>query len=169
VSLAYDSYRTLAYNTTTVLSFVNGPYRGLRKEPDALIHTPSQPFPTLVAEVGWAESYEDLLDDMNKLLVGGNGAIKIVLLVKWTKHSNNSVTGVLELYRNDRQGIPQLRQTEVIFPQPAGNPPQPLDIQRCDLYPARPPRNPNEHFPLLVNRLRYHAQISLTRQGYVPA
>jgi hypothetical protein len=51
---------------------------------------------------------------MNKLLVGGNGAIKIVLLVKWTKHSNNSVTGVLELHRNDRQGIPQLRQTKVI-------------------------------------------------------
>ncbi|KAJ6120433.1 hypothetical protein N7523_004713 [Penicillium sp. IBT 18751x] len=147
----------------------NGPYCGLRKEPDALLHTPSQPFPTLVAEVGWSESYTDLLADMNKLLIGGNGAIKIVLLVKWTKHTNGSVSGTLELYRNDRQGIPKLRQTEVIFPMPAGDPLQPLQIQRRDLYPPQAPRNPSEDFPLFVQHLRYHARISLRKEGYVPA
>ncbi|KAJ5591464.1 uncharacterized protein N7459_001833 [Penicillium hispanicum] len=150
-------------------SGTNGPYRGLRKEPDALLHTPSRPFPTLVAEVGWSESYDDLLDDMNRLLIGGNGAIKIVILVKWTKHANNSVSGVLELYRNDRQGIPRLAQTEMIFPMPTGDPPQPLDIRRCDLYSVQSPRNPNEVFPLTINRLRYHARISLAKLGYVPA
>ncbi|KAJ5582191.1 hypothetical protein N7535_000811 [Penicillium sp. DV-2018c] len=147
----------------------NGPYRGLRKEPDLLVFTPSRPFPSLVAEVGWSESYEDLLHDMNKLLVGSDGGIKIVLLVKWTKHSHDSVSGVLELYRNEREGIPRLRQTEVIFPEPIGDPLQPLDIQRRDLYPTGPPRNPKENFPLLVSRLRRHARRSLARQGYVPA
>jgi hypothetical protein len=39
------------------------------------------------------ESYNDLLDDMNRLLIGGDGAIKIVILVKWTKDANNSVSG----------------------------------------------------------------------------
>lgn len=150
------------------LSFRNGPYCGLRKEPDALLHTPSQPFPTLVAEVGWSESY-DLLDDMNRLLIGGNRAIKIVILIKWTKHANNSVSGVLELYRNDRQGIPRRTQTEIIFPMPAGDPPQPLDIRRCDLYPVQSPRNPNENFPLVISCLRYHARINLAKEGYVPA
>ncbi|KAF9244027.1 hypothetical protein DTO013E5_6468 [Penicillium roqueforti] len=43
----------------TTLSFTEGPNRGLRKEPDAFLHTPSQAFPTLVAEVGWSESYND--------------------------------------------------------------------------------------------------------------
>lgn len=128
-----------------------------------------QPFPTLVAEVGWSESYDDLLDDMNRLLIGSNGAIKIVILVKWTKHANNSVSGVLELYRNDRHGIPRRAQTEIIFPMPAGDPPQPLDIRRCDLYPVQPPRDPREFFPLLISRLRYHARISLAKEGYVPA
>lgn len=169
VSSVDDLDHTLTNKMSKALSFTNGPYRGLRKEPDALLHTPSRPFPTLVAEVGWSESYGDLFDDMNRLLIGGNGAIKIVLLVKWTKHANNSVSGVLELYRNDRQGIPRRTQTEIIFPMPAGDPPQPLDIQRRDLYPVQPPRNPNEDFPLLISRLRYHARISLAREGYVPA
>ncbi|CAL5868616.1 uncharacterized protein PFLUO_LOCUS2843 [Penicillium psychrofluorescens] len=153
----------------TTLSFTNGLYRSFRKEPDALLHTPSQPFPNLVAEVGWSESYNDQLDDMNRLLIGSNGAIKIGILVKWTKHANNSVSGVLELHRNDRQGTPRCTQTEIIFPMPAGDPPQPLDIRRCDLYPVQSPRNPNENFPLVISRLRYHSRISLAKEGYEPA
>jgi hypothetical protein len=169
VSSADGLDHTLTNNKSKALSFTDGPYRGLRKEPDALLHTPLQPFPTLVAEVGWSESYDDLLDDMNRLLIGGNGAIKIVMLVKWTRHANNLVSGVLELYRNDRQGIPRRTQTEIIFPMLAGDPPQPLDIRRCELYPVQSPRNPNEIFPLAISRLRYHARISLAKEGYVPA
>ncbi|KAJ5289864.1 uncharacterized protein N7443_010117 [Penicillium atrosanguineum] len=120
-------------------------------------------------KVGWSESYNDRLDDMNRLLIGGNGAIKIVILVKWTKHANKSVSGVLELYKNDRQGIPRRTQTEIIFPMPAGDPLQPLEIRRCDLNPVQSPRNPNENFPLVISRLRYHARISLVKEGYVPA
>ncbi|KAJ6119583.1 hypothetical protein N7523_003863, partial [Penicillium sp. IBT 18751x] len=136
---------------------------------NALLHTPSQHFPPLIADVGWSESYNDLLDDMNRLLISGNGAIKVVILVKWTKHADDSVSGVLELYRNDPSGVSRRTQTEIIFPMPAGDPPQPLDIRRCDLHPVQSPRNPNENFPLLISRLRSHASISLAKDGYVPA
>ncbi|KAF3387495.1 hypothetical protein F1880_000850 [Penicillium rolfsii] len=61
---------------------------------------------------------------MNKLLAGGNEAIKTAQLVKWTELLNNSVTRVLELYRNDQQGFPELGQTEVIVRKLADNPPQ---------------------------------------------
>ncbi|OOQ87932.1 hypothetical protein PEBR_15227 [Penicillium brasilianum] len=136
---------------------------GLRKEPGALFYTPCERFPRLIAEVGWSESYNDMLDDMNKVLDGGNGAIRVVLLVTWTKHANNRVSGVLELYRHDHD--PKLRQTEVIFPIPAGDPLQGLDIQGRDLYDVPPNRNADERFPLDIRRLRYIARNSLAREG----
>jgi hypothetical protein len=106
---------------------------------------------------------------MNRLL-SGNGAIKIGILAKWTKHANNSVSGVLELYKNE-EGISRCTQTEIFFSMPAGDPPQLLDIRRCDLFPAvfLSPGNPDENFPLLISRLRYHARLSLAKDGYVPA
>lgn len=156
-------------NISKALLFNNGLYRGLRQEPDALLYNLSQPLPTLVIEVGWSESYNDLLDDMNRLLIGGNGAIKIVILVKWTRNTNNSISGNLEVYRNNQQGIPICIQTEIIFPMPTGDPPQPLNICRRDLYPVQPPRNLDQIFPLEVRRLRFHARDSIAREGYVPA
>lgn len=54
-----DFDRNLTNTMSKALSFTEGPNRGLRKEPDAFLHTPSQAFPTLVAEVGWSESYND--------------------------------------------------------------------------------------------------------------
>jgi hypothetical protein len=106
---------------------------------------------------------------MKKLLVGGNGAIKVCIIIKWRPHKNNIVSGVLEVWKLNHQDIPTRTQTETIFPMPAGDPPQPLNIRRRDLYPVQPPRDPNENFPLEVSRLRYHARISLARMGYVPA
>ncbi|KAJ5371163.1 uncharacterized protein N7496_007255 [Penicillium cataractarum] len=73
----------------------------------------------VTVEVGWSESYNDLHGDMNRLLIGGNGDIKIVILVKWTKHANQTVSGILELYRLDPQGMPRLCRTEIIFPMPS--------------------------------------------------
>lgn len=128
---------------------------------------PGQTLPALTVEVGWSESYDNLREDMNRLLVGGNGNIKIVIIIKWTKEKNGHVSGILELYRNDRQGIPRLQQTEVIFPMPAGDPPQPLNIRRGELYGTaiQPGRNPNDILPLLVRNLRFHARINLDRMG----
>jgi hypothetical protein len=106
---------------------------------------------------------------MNKLLVGGNGDIKVVILIKWTQHTNQTVSGILELYRLDPQGMPRRYQSEIIFPMPAGDPLQPLDIKRRDLYLVPPGRNPNEVFPLDIRRLRQIAQRNLAAEGYQPA
>ncbi|KAJ5570795.1 hypothetical protein N7535_004455 [Penicillium sp. DV-2018c] len=103
----------------TMLEFTSGPYRGLRKQPGALIYVP--------------ESYDDLLNDMNRLLVGGNGDIQAVILVKWTRRANSQVDGFLEVYKRDRQGMPQLQQRKIIFHEPAGNPPQSLNFTRREI------------------------------------
>ncbi|OOQ84017.1 hypothetical protein PEBR_32413 [Penicillium brasilianum] len=153
----------------TTVNFTSGPYRGLRKQPDALFRTPSQLLPRVTVEVGWSESYNDLLDDMNKLLIGGNGDIKIVIIVKWTKHTNQTVSGILELYRLDPQGMPRRYQSEIIFPMPAGDPLQPLNIKRRDLYLVPPGRNPHEAFPFNIRLLRYIARDNLAIEGYTPA
>jgi hypothetical protein len=50
---------------------------------------------------------------MNLLLVGGNGSIKVVIIVKWTKLQGGRVSGTVELFMRDRNGIPRLEQSEV--------------------------------------------------------
>ncbi|CEJ53915.1 hypothetical protein PMG11_00250 [Penicillium brasilianum] len=140
----------------TDVNFISGLYCGLRKQPDTLFRTPSQPLPRVAIDVGWSESYNDLLDDMNRLLIGGNRDIKIVIIIKWTKHTNQTVSGILELYRLDSQGMPRRRQSETIFPMPTGDPLQPLNIQRRDLYSVPAGRNPNEAFPFNIRLLRLY-------------
>ncbi|KAJ5542608.1 hypothetical protein N7535_005030 [Penicillium sp. DV-2018c] len=167
--LNIEELEFLLLQSGTTLQFREGPYRGWKKEPDALIFNPSEDLPALVAEVGWSETSRELLNDMNKLLVGGNGVIKVCIVVKWQPHTDNTVTGVVDVWKLNHQGIPTRTQTEPIFPMPAGDPPQPLDVRRRDLYPVQPPRDPNERFLLDVSRLRHHARISLARMGYVPA
>ncbi|OQD60005.1 hypothetical protein PENPOL_c033G05597 [Penicillium polonicum] len=71
------------------------------------VNTPSQVLPTLAVEVGRSERHDDLLTDMKKLLIGGDGVIKAVIIIKGTRQGNSTVGGILELYRNDRQGIPK--------------------------------------------------------------
>jgi hypothetical protein len=76
-------------------------------------------------EVGWGnlETDNELPEQITMLLIGGNVEIKVVILVKLMKHANNGVTGTLEVYKNDRQGVPIRTQIETIFPAPPGNPP----------------------------------------------
>lgn len=71
-------------------------------------------FPIFVVESGWFESNTKLFDDdINKLLVGGNGAIDLVALLKWRKLSDNRVSGTIELYKRDNANIARLIQQEV--------------------------------------------------------
>lgn len=54
------------------------------------------------------------MDDMNLLLVGGDGAINAVVILKWELHrTTNLVSGFGELYVHDRNGMPVLHQREV--------------------------------------------------------
>lgn len=65
-------------------------------------------------ESGWSESWDNLMDDVDILLVGGDGAISAVVLLKWQldRHTR-AVSGFVELYVRDRNGMPVCRQREV--------------------------------------------------------
>lgn len=46
-------------------------------------------------------------NDVDMLLVGGNGAIKTVFIIEWRKHSDNyHVSGVVKVYKLDENGMP---------------------------------------------------------------
>lgn len=54
------------------------------------------------------------MDDMNLLLFGGDGAISAVVILQWRLNRRaRLVTGFVELYVRDRNGIPVRRQREV--------------------------------------------------------
>lgn len=65
-------------------------------------------------ESGWSESWNHLMDDMNLLLVGGDGAINAVVILNWQLNRHTRlVSGFVELYVRDRNGMPVRRQREV--------------------------------------------------------
>lgn len=54
------------------------------------------------------------MNDMNLLLVGGNGDVRAVAILKWNlNRPTRLVSGFVELYVRDRNGIPVKRQREV--------------------------------------------------------
>lgn len=75
--------------------------------------------PKVVMESGWSESWTRLMDDMNTWLVGGNGDVKVLILLKWNIIGTpDRVRGFVEVYSLASSGMPRLRQTEVLFKTP---------------------------------------------------
>ncbi|KAJ9294937.1 hypothetical protein DTO271G3_6499 [Paecilomyces variotii] len=142
-----------------------------RKEPDFFFQVNDHILPTLVVECGWSESKERIYDDMNLLLVGGNGSIKVVIIVKWAKLGGSRVSGTVELFMRDRNDMPFLKQTETVFPRPTTTNRQRLEIRRGDLFgdALLAGRNRNDILYLDVERLRDHATRSLGFMNLVPA
>ena len=104
------------FTNFTAINFLYGPYAGARKEPDLMIRAGNLRLPTVVIEAGWSEAWNRLTDDMNIWLVGGNGDVKVVILIKWNKIGRSDrVRGFVEVYSLDPNGMPKLRQTEVLF------------------------------------------------------
>lgn len=65
---------------------------------------------------GWSEAWNQLMDNMNLWLLGGNEDVRAVLLLKWKKIGwTNRVTGDAEIYSLDANGLPVLAQSEVIL------------------------------------------------------
>ncbi|KAE8310685.1 hypothetical protein BDV41DRAFT_368961 [Aspergillus transmontanensis] len=161
----------------TTLDFRSGPYRCSRKEPDFFIRTNDDRFPSLAIECGWSESYNSLLNDMNLLLVGGEGDIRAVVIVNWQlSRSTSVVSGAVELYVLDRAGMPIRRQQEVIFPVPPQNQnPQRLELTRREVFGPHlqldPTRNgpPNAMVYLEISHLRFAATRALRRMNLTPA
>lgn len=161
----------MAVLIVAALELTDSVYRGTRKETGALFHVPHQIFPTLVVDVGWPESHGDIFDDMNRLLIRNEGKTKVAIIVRMTKHSSLRVSGVVELYRLDPQGIPKLEQSELLLPTPTGDPSQPINIRLGELCAGQvgPRRDPDAILPLSIRELRVHATTCPANEGYSPA
>ncbi|KAJ5919600.1 hypothetical protein N7454_009435 [Penicillium verhagenii] len=171
--------RTLVGTTLDLvaLEFQSGSYRHSRKEPDFSIRTKSDILPSLVFESGWSESWNHLMDDVNLLLVGGDGAISAVVILNW--HLNDTtrlVSGFVELYIRDRNGMPVRRQREDVFPIPQNTTNlQRIELTRREVFGRHlspdPARNgpPNAMVYLEINQLRLVALQELQRMNLLPA
>ncbi|KAI9926192.1 hypothetical protein ASPWEDRAFT_623743 [Aspergillus wentii DTO 134E9] len=145
---------------------------GVDKAPYFMVRPRRSRIPRVVFESGWSESLDDLHSDINKWLVGGDGAVQVVILLKWSKvESSNRVRGSVELYTLARDGTPKLQQREQIFPIPAEPDTQPIRLTRRMLFGSNiaPGRNPQDAFALDVAVLRADAVDLLERMNRVPA
>ncbi|CAP79912.1 Pc12g02850 [Penicillium rubens Wisconsin 54-1255] len=161
--LTDDEQAQLDVLVGATLPFVGGPYRSSRKEPDLFVRSIYDRLPSFVIETGWSESWGALMDDMNLLLVGGNGDIRAVAIIKWKLNRRTRVvSGFVELYD--------------IFPAPTETTtPQRLDLSRQKAFgpsllpdPARA-QPPNDMVYLEVEDLRTVARRALDRMSLFPA
>jgi hypothetical protein len=53
-----------------------------KKTPDISIYPHGRPLPTVAPEVGYSESYEDLVSDADHLLKDSYGSIGLMILIK---------------------------------------------------------------------------------------
>ncbi|KAJ5728232.1 hypothetical protein N7493_004562 [Penicillium malachiteum] len=155
----------------TTLNFQYGPYRGSRKEPDFFLRPDAFTLPTIAVETGWSETKSRLLDDMNVLLVGGNGQIIMVILVNWEKIQGEYVSGEVEVYRRDVNGMPRCIQKEVVFSAPDPPRTQLISLTRRDIFQNAllPNRNPKTVMTLDIAELRDEAINALSIMGLRPA
>lgn len=87
-------------NTMKIEGFDNfpNPWQNIYKEPDLYIKPIYARFPTIVFETGYSESYPQLIADKD-LWFGGAPDVNVVVLIKWSKISNNRIRGFVELWR----------------------------------------------------------------------
>jgi hypothetical protein len=96
-----------------VFRFPDGPHVGQTKAPNMAIRERTASLPSVVFESGWSESLPKLRDDMRKWITGGNGRVKMVILINWRHDGNNRVRGEVEVWILARDGTPRLRETHV--------------------------------------------------------
>lgn len=86
---------------------------GQSKAPNMAIRERTASLPGVVFESGWSESLPQLRADMTKWITGGNGQVRMVILVNWTRVVDNRVTGMVEIWVLANDGTPRLRETHV--------------------------------------------------------
>ncbi|OJD13249.1 hypothetical protein AJ78_06271 [Emergomyces pasteurianus Ep9510] len=148
------------------------PYADSSKEPDTYFLPGNQPLPTVVIETGWSESWSRLNADKDLWLVGGGGAVQLVMLIIWTKVTGNRIKGDLQVHGRDPAGNVVLLQAESIFPAPAvGSSTQSVSITRGQLFGANTfsDRNPSDIYKLSIPNLRTKATGSIGTMGLIPA
>ncbi|OQD68709.1 hypothetical protein PENDEC_c032G04183 [Penicillium decumbens] len=150
------------------INLPNGIFANTKKQPDAQLLVEGLMYPTVCLEIGWSESQVHLESDMNRLLIGGQGEINVVILLKWYKRKAG-VGGQIQVWRLDAAGVPRRDQEEIVFPAPA-LPQAPLRLTRQELFGASivPGRLPTDVIPFSLDDLRTVARQALWRQGLVP-
>ncbi|KAG0642793.1 hypothetical protein HOY80DRAFT_1134285 [Tuber brumale] len=88
---------TVAGSGTTFSGFTGDGLGTSRKIPDCYIQLRGGRFPTVVCEVGWVESFEDLVQDARLWLLHTNGETKIVIVLAFAeeKPKTEAVSGRL--------------------------------------------------------------------------
>jgi len=150
------------------INLPNGIFANTKKQPDAQLLVEGLMYPTVCFEVGWSESQVHLESDMNRLLIGGQGEINVVILLKWY-NTKAGVGGQIQVWRLDAAGVPRRDQEEIVFPAPT-LPQAPLRLTRQELFGASivPGRLPTDVIPFSLDDLRTVATQALWRQGLVP-
>lgn len=100
-----------------------GDYRDTytRKSPDAYIKVAGvRGFPSVVVEVGWAESMENLMDDARLWLLGTARQTKVVIIVKFTEESRDhasasSSSSEIDGDDTDREEIPEPTEESILL------------------------------------------------------
>lgn len=96
------------------LELNDSPYSGPKNEPTFFFRADDHILPAVVLECGWSERKEQLLNDVDLLLVGGNGFVRaIIIIVEWTMLEEIRVSGTAELFKRDQNGMSRLENTEV--------------------------------------------------------
>lgn len=176
--------------TLPALSFFEGPYTGARKEPDWLVRPDTLYLPSFVIESGWSECWNRLMDDMNLWLLGGQGKVSAVLILKWEKigqstspayvglrkstpwtHREYRSAANLRYYSEIPANFKLILTPKPIFPAPPSSGQQSIRIIRRALFgSALPPgRNGSDSFLMNLDELRNVAAQALSLVGLVPA
>ncbi|OQD74855.1 hypothetical protein PENDEC_c009G01981 [Penicillium decumbens] len=150
------------------LTLTQGVFANSRKEPDVHLNINGLNFPTLCCEVGFSESKPRLESDMRKLLIGGQGHITAVFLIKWYNRTAG-VAGTVELWKLDANGNPGKQREEAIFPRPPW-PQAPFTLTRQELFGAalQQGRSPTIVFTFSLDDLRTRARAAMVKQSLVP-
>ncbi|GIJ90555.1 hypothetical protein Asppvi_009512 [Aspergillus pseudoviridinutans] len=120
--LTQNEFDMLYVTANTDYEFPDGPFAGIRKSPNVAVDVENAMVPRIVIESGWSESLDELRENAGEWLVGGNGAVQAVIIIKWTpSRTTRRVRGLVELYTLDRSGMPRLEQREVRIAYPSSS------------------------------------------------
>ena len=73
-----------------------------RSELDVCLRPVGSPLPSLAIVSGWTETYEKMLSDTRFWIRAGNGSIRKVFLLRWSKTPLHEVGCDLEVYEWDK-------------------------------------------------------------------
>lgn len=106
-------FRPSMANQVKVFTIPTGPYMGRAKAPNIAIRQRNARLPSVVFESGWSESITQLHNDMREWITWGNGLVKVVVILNWTRIGNNRVRGLAEVWFRNNSGNGQLLERHV--------------------------------------------------------